>query len=321
MSTILDVGSLNADLVVQAPRFPQPGETISGNDLQIIPGGKGANQAVAAARQGAEVAMVGRVGKDSFGPELINNLKRNHVDTSYVRIDSDSSTGTAIIVVDSNGQNSIVLSPGGNGKVIPADLNAVPFSDYTLLLLQLEIPIEAVLSATQRAKESGLRVLLNPAPARPLPDELISLPDFILPNETELSLLTDQPVNDVASAEKAAKTLLERGAQNVIVTLGAKGALIVSRNQVTHVNAYKVEVVDTTAAGDAFIGGFAAKLLESNGLPLDAQELALALQNAVRYGCACGALAATKFGAQPSLPSKEDVENFLNQPAVVAKHP
>src|SRR6266545_314141 len=301
MPDILVVGSLNADLVVRAPRFPEPGETISGEDLRIIPGGKGANQAVAAARQSASVGMVGRVGSDSFGPELINNLKQNNVDTSHVQVDAQSATGTAIIVVDANGQNSIVLSPGGNGKVSPADVRNVSFSDYKLLLLQLEIPIEAVLSATQRARESGLRVLLNPAPARSLPDELIALPDFMLPNETELSLLTGQPVNDIPSAEKAAQTLLKRGAQNVIVTLGANGTLIVASKQVIHVDAYKVEVVDTTAAGDAFIGGFASALLQNKSL-----------EEAVRYGCACGALATTKFGAQPSLPTREEVENFMS---------
>ena len=300
MPDIFVVGSLNADLVVRAPRFPQPGETISGDDLQIIPGGKGANQAVAAARQGVSVSMIGRVGNDSFGPELINNLKRNNVDTFHIQIDPDSATGTAIIVVDSNGQNSIVLSVGANGKVSPADVKAASFSDHKLLLLQLEIPIETVLSATRRAKESGLRILLNPAPARTLPEELISLPDFIFPNETELGLLTNQHVTDITSAEKAAKTLLGLGAQNVIVTLGANGALIVSSKQVAHVNAYNVEVVDTTAAGDAFIGGFASALLQNESL-----------EESVRYGCACGALATTKFGAQPSLPTKEEVDRFL----------
>lgn len=302
MPDILVVGSLNADLVVQTPHFPQPGETISGSDLQIIPGGKGANQAVASARQGASVVMVGRVGNDSFGPELINNLKQNNVDTSYVQIDPQSATGTAIIVVDVNGQNSIVLSPGGNGRVSSADVANVPFSDHKLLLLQLEIPIETVTYSAQRAKERGLRVLLNPAPAYTLPDALISLPDFILPNETELSLLTDQPVNDVSSAEKAAKVLLERGAQNVIVTLGANGTLIATGTQVKHVDPYKVNVVDTTAAGDAFIGGFASALLQNKSL-----------EDAVRYGCACGALATIKFGAQPSLPTREEAENFLSQ--------
>lgn len=300
MPDIIVVGSLNADLVVRSPRFPQPGETISGSDLLTIPGGKGANQAVAAARQGASVAMVGRVGKDSFGPELIHNLQKNHVDATGVLMDAGTASGTAIIVVDANGQNSIVLSPGGNGRITPADMDAVDFSGYKLLLLQHEIPLDTVLSAAKHAKKSGVRVVLNPAPAYALPDELISLPDFILPNETELSLLTNQPVTDVASAESAAKMLLERGAQNVIVTLGSKGALIVSREQVTHVDTYKVDVVDTTAAGDAFIGGFAFALLQNKSL-----------EEAVRYGCACGALATTKLGAQPSLPTREEVERFL----------
>lgn len=301
MPDILVIGSMNADLVVRAPRFPQPGETISGEDLQIIPGGKGANQAVAAARQGASVAMVGRVGNDSFGPELLNNLKQNNVDTSHVKVDPESATGTAVIVLDANGQNSIVLSPGGNGRVSPADVGNVSFSGHKLLLLQLEIPIETVSSATQRAKANGSRVLLNPAPARSLPGELISLPDFLLPNETELSRLTNQPVDDLTSAEKAAKILFERGAQNVIVTLGANGALIVNKELTKHIPAFKVEVIDTTAAGDAFIGGFASALLQNKSL-----------EEAVRYGCACGALATTKFGAQPSLATREEVERFIS---------
>src|SRR5215216_2105747 len=301
MPNIIVVGSLNADLVVRAPRFPLPGETISGEDLKIIPGGKGANQSVAAARQGASVAMVGRVGNDSFGPELIDNLQQNGVNTSYVQIDAQTATGTAIIVVDANGQNSIVLSPGGNGRVNPADLNQVSFSDYKLLLLQLEIPLEPVLAAAQRAKEAGLRVVLNPAPARALPEELIALADFIVPNEGELSLLTNQPVHDLSSAENAANVLLEQGAQTVIVTLGANGALIVSKSFTKHIPSFKVAVMDTTAAGDAFIGGFASALLQDKSL-----------QDAVRYGCACAALAVTKFGAQPSMPTWEEVEGFMS---------
>jgi len=300
MPDILVVGSLNADLVVRAPRFPQPGETISGGDLQVIPGGKGANQAVAAARLGANVSMLGRVGEDNFGDFLVDNLKQNYVDVSRVLRD-DSSSGTAIIVVDENGQNSIVLSPGANGKVTSADVESASFLHHDLILLQLEIPTSTVLRAAQRAKEKDMRVILNPAPAKEIPDELIALADYIIPNETELSLLTGQSVSDIHSAEKAAKQLLERGAKNVIVTLGSKGALIVNKEISKQVDIYKVEVVDTTAAGDAFIGGFAIKLLESASLPA-----------AVQYGCACGALAATKFGAQPSLPTKEEVERFLN---------
>ena len=314
MPNILVVGSLNADLVVRAPRFPQPGETISGEDLQVIPGGKGANQAVAAARLGANVSMLGRVGKDNFGDFLLNNLKSNHVDSQLVQRD-EASTGTATIIVDSNGQNSIVLSAGANGKVSPADVESAPFFHHKLLLLQLEIPLPTVLRAAQLAKANNVRVILNPAPAKAIPDELIALTDFIIPNETELSMLTGLDVTNIPSTEKAARVLLQRGAKNVIVTLGSKGALIVNKETSTHVDTYKVDVVDTTAAGDAFIGGFATKLLdsvlESDSLLSDIREQAPALQRAVQYGCACGALATTKFGAQPSLPTKEDVEKLF----------
>ena len=298
---IVVIGSLNADLVVKSPRFPQPGETISGSDLQIIPGGKGANQAVAAARQGADVAMVGRVGSDSFGPFLVDNLNANQVDTTHVTVDS-SATGTAIIVVDTNGQNSIVLSPGANGNVSPTDVDSASFLSSKLLLLQLEIPTPTVLHAAQQARAHGLTVILNPAPAKLLPSELLSAVDILIPNESELSLLTGLPVNDIASAETAAKEMLKQGVKTVIVTLGSKGALLVTDAQVKHVNTFNVNVLDTTAAGDAFIGGFASAILGGTSL-----------EDSVRYGCACGALATTKFGAQPSLPTKAEVEKFIKQ--------
>ena len=301
MPDILVIGSLNADLVVRTPRFPAPGETISGGDLAIIPGGKGANQAVAVARQGTSVAMVGRVGSDSFGPTLIQNLQNNKVDTNLVQI-SDSATGTAIIVVDSSGQNSIVLSPGANDKVTPADVDAVSFQDGNMLLLQLEIPLETVIHAANVAHQNGLRVILNPAPARSLPDSLLADVDILVPNESELKLLSGQSVTDIDSAASAARTVLAKGVKTVIVTLGSNGALLVTDERIAHIPTFSVEVVDTTAAGDAFIGGLAAALLKGK-----------ALEEAVRYGNASGALAATKFGAQPSLPTQDEVEQLLRR--------
>jgi ribokinase len=301
MADIIVIGSLNADLVLRAPRFPAPGETISGEDLAIIPGGKGANQAVAAARQGASVAMAGRIGNDSFGLTLTQNLQKNNVDTSYIFTDP-SATGTAVIVVDAKGQNSIVLSPGANSRVSPADVNALSFRDADILLLQFEIPLETVIHAASVAHQKGLRIILNPAPAQRIPDSLLTDVDILVPNESELQLLTGMPVTDSVSAESASQALLAKGVQAIIVTLGSNGALLVTSDQTTHIPAFQVDVVDTTAAGDAFIGGLAAALLKGKSL-----------EEAVRYGNASGALAATKFGAQPSLPTQDEVVQLLRR--------
>jgi ribokinase len=297
MVDILVVGSLNMDLVVRAPRFPEPGETLSGEDLALIPGGKGANQAVAAARLGASVAMLGRVGQDVFGQSLVDNLTLNRVDVSRVARDP-ASTGTAIIVVDAQGQNSIVLSPGANGRLIPADVTSLP--EARILLLQFEVPPETVSIAARLAREQSMRVIVNPAPARALEPDLLKYVDILVPNESELSLLTGRPVTDVGSAEAAARELLAQGAGLVIVTRGENGVLAIAPDLRLSLPAFKVEVVDTTAAGDAFIGGLALALAKDK-----------LLKEALVYAGACGALAVTKFGAQPSLPTWVEVDAFL----------
>ncbi len=300
MADIVVVGSLNADLVMRAPRFPKPGETIQGDDLATVPGGKGANQAVAAARLGAGVAMVGCVGADAFGTMLIENLKQNHVDAKRVLRDGSAATGTAIIIIDSNGENSIVLSPGANGRMKSGDVAPDALAGAKLLLLQFEIPMETVVHAARLAKERKVKVVVNPAPAHELPDELLQYADYLLPNETELALLTGKDTRDKASLEAAARSLVERGIPNVIVTLGGRGALITTRLSKRYVPPYKVRPVDTTGAGDAFIGGMAYALVNRKSL-----------KDAVQYGCACGALATTKFGAQPSLPTADEVKHLI----------
>lgn len=303
MDDILVVGSLNMDLVVRAPRFPAPGETISGEDLAIIPGGKGANQAVAASRLGAAVSMLGRVGSDVFGQSLLDNLIHNRVDVNRVRRDI-SATGTATIIVDAHGQNSIVLSPGANGKVMPADVADLP--DAKILILQFEIPSETVLRAAQQAREKGMRVIVNPAPARTMDKALLESVDILVPNESELSLLTGETVTDIASAETAARILMKQGAGMVVVTMGARGSLAVTKNERFIAPSFNVEVVDTTAAGDAFIGGLAVSLVENK-----------LLEKVLTFANACGALATTKFGAQPSLPIKDEVDEFLRKMKVL----
>lgn len=295
-------GSLNMDLVARAPRIPQPGETIIGRDFRNVPGGKGANQAVAAARLGAEVSMVGRVGGDTFAEPLLENLAADGIDHTYVTRDPEAATGVALIVVDDAGENSIVVASGANARFSPADVEAAEeaLANADVLLLQLESPLETVLRAAELARARGAKVLLNPAPAQALPEELLSLVDALIPNETEAALLTDRAVRSEEEAREAARTLLASGVETVIVTLGERGALLAQEGGVSMVPAFSVEAVDSTAAGDAFVGSFAVALAE--GRPLE---------EAVRWGNAAGALATTKMGAQPSLPTREGLERLL----------
>jgi ribokinase len=302
VAKIAVVGSLNMDLVVRAPHMPVPGETVIGSDFRTILGGKGANQAVAAARLGAEVTMIGRVGDDDFGRAQLRNLGELNVDTSRVNVDPEAATGIALITLDASGQNSIVLAPGANMRLTREDINAArgAIVQSDVLVLQLESPLEVVAYAIDIAHAAGVEVILNPAPAQPLPEETLAKLDYLIPNESETALLTGIEVTDINSAGEAAERLRGEGVGIVILTLGDRGAFLVSAEGSLHVPGYEVEVVDTTAAGDAFVGGFAVALAEGH-------ELA----GAVHFANAAGALAVTKLGAQPSLPTRQAVEEFM----------
>jgi ribokinase len=290
------------DLIARAPRIPQPGETILGGDFCTAPGGKGANQAVAAARLGAQVSMVGRVGSDAFAQTLLASLAAAGVEHHHVIQDAQAATGVALIVVDENGQNSIVVASGANARLSPADVDATrtAIAAAGVLLLQLESPLETVTRAAELARAHDVTVILNPAPACELPAGLLDQVDVLIPNESETTILTELPVGSPVEAQAAA--LLKLGVGAAILTLGERGALLAQPDGVEHVPAFQVTPVDTTAAGDAFVGGFAAALAEGRS-PIEA----------VRWGCAAGALATTKLGAQPSLPTRQEVEELLRK--------
>ena len=301
MPEIVVVGSINIDLVIQVSRFPLPGETISGSDLKLIPGGKGANQAVACARQKIPTGMIGKVGDDVFGVDLLDSLQENQVETQGVKVEKNTSTGCALIPVAADGENSIILSPGANGMIRPEDIKAAVglIKEAKIILLQLEIPLDTVLAAALTARNLGLKVILNPAPAADIPDELLRTADYLIPNQTELEMISGKSVQDLPSTQRAAASLMEKGVKNLIVTLGEEGALLINQDHDLLIPGYPVQAVDTTAAGDSFIGGFAASLIKNKTLP-DAVDLANL----------CGALAATRPGAQPSIPSLEELEKF-----------
>ncbi|MHB9145784.1 MAG: ribokinase [Symbiobacteriia bacterium] len=304
MPDIVVLGSLNMDLVARVPRRPAGGETLTGSDFRTVPGGKGANQAVAAARLGARVAMVGRVGSDVFGTSLVEGLRRDGIDTACVEQTPGVSSGTALITVDDEAQNSIVIIPGANGQLTPADVDrhADLIRSARVLMLQLEVPLETVRQAAATAHQSGVTVILDPAPARELPPDLLSNIDVITPNETEASLLTGRAVGDARSAKLAAVDLLAAGVGTVLIKLGPRGALLATGNTYEHVPGFPVVAVDTTAAGDAFGGALATALVEGRDL-----------STAVTFANAVGALATTRFGAQTSMPGREEVDGFLRQ--------
>lgn len=287
------------DMVVACARFPVPGETILTDELTMFPGGKGANQAVAAARLGGRVRFLGKLGDDVFRPRLLESLGADDVDTSHTLLDADASTGVALIAVNGEGENQIIVVSGSNMRLTPDEIEAerALFDEADVVLLQLEIPVETVERAVRLAKAAGARVILNPAPACDLPDVLLRQVDLLTPNQSEAEHLTGLRITDQASAERAARELLARGVRQVVVTLGAGGALLVTDDRVLHIPAREVHAVDTTAAGDAFNGALAHAL--ADGRDLD---------DALAFATDAAAYAVTHRGAQASMPTLEALE-------------
>ena len=300
MKKIVVLGSTNTDMVVKSARIPAPGETILGGRFLMNPGGKGANQAVAAARLGGDVAFIAKVGDDLFGREARSLFAKEGIRTDYVFTDPNEPSGVALIMVDGNGENCIAVASGANGLLSPADLAPARsvIERAGLLLMQLETPVETVLCAAQWAAAKGVPVVLNPAPACRLPDELFACLGMITPNETEAELLTGIRVHNDASAEAAARALCAKGVKRVVVTLGAKGAFVYADGRGARVPAFKVEAVDTTAAGDVFNGALAVALTEDR--PLAA---------AVSFAAKAASISVTRMGAQASAPYRNEIND------------
>ncbi len=297
---IVVVGSLNMDLVMRTPRVPVGGETLTGHEFSTLPGGKGANQAVACARLGSRVRMIGQVGDDGFGKTLRDGLAADGIDVSGVRTSSVAGTGVAMILVEDIGQNRIVLAAGANGALTAADIDAQAsvIEGAALLVVQLEVPLPVVQQAIAIAHAAGVAVLLNPGPAAPLPEAIWPQIDILVPNESEAALLAGIPVSDAASAGAAAQIFRQRGVGCVLVTLGAQGVAVIDAAGERHLPAQVVKAVDTTAAGDTFIGGLAAGLVE--GMSVDA---------AAALGQSASALCVTRHGAQPSIPYRREIQS------------
>jgi ribokinase len=299
---VVVIGSANTDMVVKAARIPQPGETVLGGEFVMVPGGKGANQALAAARLGAEVTLVARLGDDLFGEASLRNFREAGIRTEAVVRDAESASGVALILVDAGGENAIAVAPGANARLTPADVDraedAIRAAD--MVVLQLEVPMTTVLHALRLAKRHGRKVILNPAPAAAVPDEAFGLIDILTPNETEAEMLLGGGAAGLGGIAATAESLRAKGVDTVIVTLGREGAFVVDPGGSFHVAGRHVSVVDTTAAGDAFTGALACALAEG-------QEM----NDALAFATAAAALSVTRMGAQSSLPGRAAVEALL----------
>ena len=299
MAEILVIGSSNTDMVIQAPYLPTAGETVLGKKFVMNPGGKGANQAVAAARLGGNVSFLGKLGEDLFGQQAIANLQREGISTDYLLVDPKYSSGVALITVDKQGENTIVVASGANMALTEAEIlqSQEAIAQAKLILLQLEIPLDTVELAVKIASESGKTIILNPAPAFPLTDSLLSRVTILTPNQTEAKILTGIEVDSPSTARLAAQQLYKRGVANVIITLGKEGAYLFNEQVAQLIPSYTVEAVDTTAAGDTFNGALAVAISEG-------QEMV----EAVKFANLTAAVSVTRLGAQSSLPRRQEVE-------------
>ena len=299
---IVVVGSSNIDMVIKGDKIPRPGETVIGGDFFKAAGGKGANQAVAAARAGGQVSFISSVGNDIFGKEAISNYREDGIDSRAIKTDPEHATGTALILIDKDGENSISVAPGANNSLNKTDLEkaSAVIQGASVLLVQLEIPIETVEAAVQMANSFDVKVVLNPAPARHLSDQLLKQISIITPNESEAEHLTGIPINNFEDAKKAARILLKKGVETVLITLGKKGTLLTTHNTSELIPAFEVDTVDTTAAGDVFNGALATAISEG-----------MSLKEAIRFANAAAAISVTRLGAQPSAPKREEIEHFL----------
>jgi len=299
---IVVVGSSNTDMTIRLDRIPKPGETLLGGEFLMAAGGKGANQAVGAARSGGRVSLVARIGADIFGDQALAGLRRDRIDVAHVYRDLTATSGVALIFVGEHGENSIAVASGANARLSSADVARAGrlIASASVLLLQLEVPLASVRAAALLGRRSGARVILNPAPARQLPDGLLQQVSVLTPNETEAAMLTGINVRSDASAARAAGKLRARGVQTVIVTLGARGALLADTEGTCVVPGFNVQAVDTTGAGDIFNGALAVALGEAQPLP-----------QAVRFANAAAALSVTRRGAQLSAPTRPQIERLL----------
>ena len=302
--SIVVIGSSNTDLIIRVPRIPKAGETLLGGEFMTAAGGKGANQAVGAARSGGKAALIARVGKDAFGDRAIDGLRRDGIDVTCVFRDKLAASGVALIFVARDGENSIAVAGGANAKLSAADVKkaAGVIRAAALLVAQLETPLATVIAAALVAVKAGVPVVLNPAPAQALPNRLLKLISILTPNETEAELLTGIKVTDEAAAARACAKLRSRGVRTVILTLGARGAYLADAGEHRLVPGFKVKAVDSTAAGDIFNGALSVALAERK-----------TLRDAVRFANAAAALSVTRLGAQPSAPTRAEIERFLGR--------